>query len=263
MKRNRFLIYSLVLSVMFTSCVTTGFKDFYSPWYEENNFPPEAYLNEGETPIIIEVSDLNSKFREISSNWYWCIGYSGFNGAELDSSEINTALENLCKEKKAKIAIWSKAYTDTRNGVYSIPHTNYHSYINSYGYISSYTSTSYSTQSYSVRRYDFSSYLFVTIPDDYKLIYMPGFSATDLTEHDRELYKQNTGCLINIVYKNTAAYNANLFHGDIITNINGKKIYSTHDFFEYKKNSKIGDKWIMSIVRNGMEKKIELIFKLY
>ena len=105
--------------------------------------------------------------------------------------------------------------------------------------------------------------MFVTIPDDYKLIYMPGFSATDLTEHDRELYKQNTGCLINIVYKNTATYNANLFHGDIITNINGKKIYSTDDFFEYKKNSKIGDKWIMSIVRNGMEKKIELIFKLY
>ena len=35
-------------------------------------------------------------------------------------------------EKKAKIAIWSKEYTDTRNKDYSVPHTNYHSYTNSF-----------------------------------------------------------------------------------------------------------------------------------
>ena len=248
--------------MFFPSCVTTEFKDFYSPWYEDDYFPTDAYLKVGDSPDIIETSDLNIKFREISSNWYWCIGSSGFNGVELSSSEINTALENLCNEKKAKLAIWSKQYTDTRNGVYSVPYSNYYSYINPSGYISSYTKTSYSTYSYSVKRYDFSSYLFVSIPEEYKIIYIPGFSATDLTESQREVYKQNTGCLINIVYKNIPAYFANLFHGDIIKNINGKDILSADDFFEYKKKSNIGDKWLLTIIRNGTEKKAEVVFEL-
>ena len=223
----------------------------------------QSYLKENEEPTIIRPSDLNSKFREISSNWYWCIGYSGFNGVNLENLEIETALKNLCLEKRAKIVIWSKEYTDTRNGVYSLPHTNYHTYTNSWGYTSSYTTTSYSTHSYSVQRYDFSAYLFVEIPDEYKLIYLPGFSTADLTDKDRELYKQNTGCLINIVYKDTVAYYANLFHGDIITSINGKKIYSSDDFFEFKKKSKIGDKWNLTIVRNGIERQIGVTYNLY
>ncbi|MCI6187269.1 MAG: PDZ domain-containing protein [Spirochaetia bacterium] len=263
MKKIYKYIFPCFLFFLLSSCVTTGFNDFYKPWYEENYFPEESYLKDQEIPEIIQTSDLDSKFREVSSNWYWCIGYSGFNGAELDNSEITQALTNLCNEKKAKIAIWSKEYTDTRNGVYSVPQTNYHSYTNSSGYLSSYTTTTYSTHSYSVQRYDFSSYLFVSIPDEYKIIYIPGFSTCDLTEHDREIYKQNTGCLINIVYKNTTAYYANLFHGDIITNINGTKILSANDFSEFRKNAEFGDKWKITIVRNGIEKIIELTYTLY
>lgn len=262
MKNNTFTIFSFFV-FLFTSCVTTGFKDFYNPWYEDNYFPEEAYLKEGEIPEIIKTTDLDRKFREISSNWYWCIGYSGFNGVELETSEINYALENLCKEKKAKIAIWTKEYTDTRNGVYSVPHTNYHPYTDSYGYTRSYTTTSYSTHSYSIQRYDFSSYLFVSIPNEYKIIYLPGFSAANLTQKDRDLYKQNTGCLINIVYKDTVAYYANLFYGDIITQINGQAIYSVEDFMDFKKNANLDDIWNMTIVRNGQEKQVTLKFGLY
>ncbi|MBR1372904.1 PDZ domain-containing protein, partial [bacterium] len=243
MRKKLSFVGFLLFVFVFISCVTTGFKDFYNPWYEDNYFPANAYLKETETPEVIKTSDLDGKFREISSNWYWCIGYSGFNGAELETSEINEALMNLCKEKKAKIAIWSKEYTDTRNRVYSVPHTNYHTYRNAYGYTSSYTTTSYSTHSYSVQRYDFSSYLFVSIPDEYKIIYIPGFSVADLTQQDRDRYKQNTGCFVNIVYKNTVAYYANLFHGDIITKINDKKILSAEDFMDFRKNANLGDVW--------------------
>lgn len=133
MKKNLFFIFTLTIIMLLSSCVTTGFKDFYNPWYEDNYFPTESYLKEDENPEIIRTSDLNTKFREISSNWYWCIGDSGFNGAELSENEITEALTNLCKEKKAKLAIWSKEYTDTRNGTYSIPHTQYHTYTNAYG----------------------------------------------------------------------------------------------------------------------------------
>ena len=255
--------FCVFFALLFTSCVTTGFKDFYEPWYEDNYFPAEAYLKENEIPEVIKVSDLDTKFREISSNWYWCIGYSGFNGAELSSSEINEALTNLCKEKKAKLAIYSKEYTDTRNGVYSVPHTNYHTYTNSYGFTSSYTTTSYSSHFYSVERYDISSYLFVSIPDEYKILYIPGISVANLNQQDRENYKTNIGCLINIVYKDTQAYYANLVHGDVITKINEKTIYSVDDYFEYTKNAKFGDVWNMTIIRNGSEKQVLLKYALY
>ena len=261
-KKSAFIIF-MMLCVILTSCVTTGFKDFYEPWYDDGYFPENAYLAENETPEIIQTSNLNEKCREIASNWYWCIGYSGFNGADLETDEINEALQNLCKEKRVKLAIWAKEYTDTRSGVYSVPHTNYHSYTNSFGYTSSYTTTSYSTRSYSVQRYDFLSYLFVSIPTEYKVMYIPGFSVADLTQHDRDTYKQNTGCLVNIVYKDTAAYYANLSHGDIITKINGKSILSVDDFIEFRKNASIGDIWNMVIIKNGQEKQVSFTFSLY
>lgn len=249
---------------LLTGCLTTtGFKDFYEPWKEEGTYPLESYLNENEIPQIIQTSEINNKFREISSNWYWCIGSSEFNGPELSSSEITKALTQLCLEKKAKLAIWSQRYTDTRNGVYSVPHTNYHYYTDANGFRRSYTTTSYSSRSYNIQRYDFYAYLFVKIPDDYRIIYIPGFSVRDLTHTDRENYKQNTGCFINIVYKDTMAYYANLFHGDIITNINGEIIRNTDDFFNIRNNSKLGDVWEITFVRDGLEKKTKLVFGLY
>ena len=92
---------------------------------------------------------------------------------------------------------------------------------------------------------------------------MPGISVADLTQQDRDNYRQNTGCLVNIVYKNTIAYYANLTHGDIITSINGTKILLSDDFFTFRKNSNIGDVWNITIVRDGRDKEITLTFGLY
>ena len=261
MKKILFLIIILSFYLL-TSCVTSGFKDFYDPWNEESFYPEESYLSENETPEIIKTSDLNTKYREISSNWYWCLGYSGFNGPELDDSEIEQALINLCKQERAKIAIYSKEYTDTRNGVYSTPYTNHHTYTDVNGFSRSYSTTSYSTSSYSIQRYDFCSYLFVSVPEEYKIIYAPGFSVVDLLQEDRDYYKQNTGGLINFVYINTPAYYLNLVHGDIIIKINENPIYTANDFYEFKKKSTIDDIWNMTIIRNGQEKNVEISYKL-
>lgn len=261
MRKNIFYLV-VVFSCLLTSCVTTGFADFYKPRYEDDFFPESSYLKEGETPVVLATSDLDSKFREISSNWFWCIGYSGFNGPYLDDSEITKALTNLCREQGAKLAIYSKAYTDTRNGVYSTPQTNYHYYTDANGYMRSYTTTSYNTSSYSIQRYDFSAYLFVSIPEEYKVFYVPGLFVADLSQQDRDKYKQNTGCLVNIVYKDSPAYYANLVHGDIITAINGKTVRSTDDFFEIRNNTSLGDVWNLAVVRDGQVKEVSLTFTL-
>lgn len=262
---KRFLFTSsILLALIMSSCTTTnGFQNFYKPWLVADIFTSNAYLAEGENPQIIHATDLDEKYREISSNWYICIGNSRFNGPDQSDETTNKDLTKLCIDKKAKIAIWAKEYTDTRNGVYSRPHTNYNYYTNSYGYTSSYTTTSYSTSSYSIQRYDFSSYLFVSIPENERHFYAPGIFICDLTQKDRDLYKRNTGCLIDFVYKNTNAYFANLSHGDIIININGYPILSADDFRTFRNNSKTDDLWIMTIVRDGVEKTIELRYNLH
>lgn len=261
---RNFITFSALffLMLILSACASTGFREYYKPFYDGVIFSEEAYLREGETPQVIKASNIDSELREIASNWYLCIGCSGFNGVEMGSTEINAALTSLCKEKKAKIAVWTKVYTNTKNGVYSVPQTNYHTYTNAYGYISSYTTTTYSTHSYSVERYDFEAYLFVEIPTNYKDMFAPGISVRELNQEDRDQYKQNTGCLINVVYKNTPAYFANLSYGDIITAVNGIPIFTAENYVNYKKGIGKDDDFELTIVRNGAEKKIKLKFTL-
>ena len=59
---------------------------------------------------------------------------------------------------------------------------------------------------------------------------------------------ENTGALINIVYKNTTAFYANLSHGDIITNINGKRIYTTEDYYDVMQRSEPNDIWNITFI---------------
>lgn len=258
------IFFLCIFSLYFlTGCVTTGFDDFYKPWHDKGYFPEEAYLKDGQEIKIYHVKNVEDEFRELASYWYWCIGYSGFNGPGINNDEIHTAIKKLCEKEKATTAIWSANYTETRNGSYSVPHINYHYYTNAYGSTSSYTTTSFANYSYSIQRYDYSAYLFIRIPQNRRITYTPGIAVSELTNHDREIYKQNTGALINIVYKNTEAFYANLIHGDIITKINGIRIYSPKDYFKVKNNSNYGDTWIMTIIRNGVEKEIELKYTLY
>jgi C-terminal processing protease CtpA/Prc len=259
---KKFLILYTFSLFILTGCVTTGFDDFYKPWHDEGFFPKEAYLKEGEEIKIFKVNNIDEEFREIASYWYWCIGYSGFNGPAISDEEVYTAIKKLCKKEKATRAIWSENYTDTRNGSYSVPYTNYHYYTNAYGATSSYATTSYANYSYSIQRYDYSAYLFIQIPKNKRAAYTPGIAVSELTRHDREIYKQNTGALINIIYKNTEAYYANLSHGDIITKINGKRIYSTEDYYDVMKKTNFGDIWTMTILRNGFEKEVKLTYTL-
>ena len=251
-----------LFAFFFAGCSTPGFKKFYDPWFDENHFPQNAYLKEGEEPVLMRTSDLEAKYREISSRWYWCIGHSSFNGPNYSDKAVYRNINKLSKEIKAKVAIWSKSYTNTRSGVYSFPQTNYNSYVDGYGLHRTYTTTSYSTYSYSVDRYDYSAYFFIPIPEKYRMQYAPGFTIANLSQQDRDTYKQNTGCIIITVFENTVAYYANIFHGDIITEINGRKIYSKADFFDIKDASNISDTWKMIIIRNGRPHKISLQFGL-
>ncbi len=237
-------IFSLLF---FTSCATTTFDQFYTPWHENGYFPKEAYLNDEKEIRVIKAKNTDEKFREVASHWFWCIGSSKFNNSpSIDDEDTRTALKKLSQKHKATIAIWSK-----------IPSNSFDSYTTSLP-----TSLLTFSETHSISRYNYSAYLFIPIPPQNRLAYTPGIYVSELTQHDREFYKQNTGVLINIVFKDTEAYYANLIHGDIITSINGKRIYTTEDYHDIIQKSKPEDTWNITFIRNGYEKHVEILFKL-
>jgi S1-C subfamily serine protease len=54
-----------------------------------------------------------------------------------------------------------------------------------------------------------------------------------------------------------------LFPGDIITQINGRPIYTSKDLLEVRNTSKKGDTWDMFFVRNGQLYRVQLKYDLY
>lgn len=247
---EKIILYLLVIVMALFSGCASNFSKFYTPWHEDNYFPANAFLKDGEEPQIINASDLDSKFREISSNWFWCIGSSGFNGAQLSEKETYMSLRKLAIDQKAKIVLWKKNYTNTE--------TN--SYLNA---SISGNHTTLTAATFSVKKFDYFAYLFIPIPNENKSVYTPGFSVSDLTQRDRELHKQNTGVKVSIVFKNTIAYYANITHGDIITEINGREIHSLKDYLKVYKKANSGNIWDLVIIRKGKKKKIQLTFDLF
>ena len=257
------LIFGFAALILLSSCVSSNrFSSNYVSWYDDGVIPEEAFLKSDETPEIInETRDIDEKFREISSNWYWCIGHTEFNASDISTSAINSSLSNLCKENGATLVVWVQKFTNMTRSFYTAPHTNYHVYSNGFGGTYTYTTTSYTNHYYSVSHYDYIAYFFVPIPESYKMDYIPGFSPIDFYETD-DVENQNKGCYVDIVYKNTSAYSANLKHGDLITRINGTDIRSANDFYLFRKNASVGDIGKIKIVRDGAEKEIELIYGL-
>lgn len=247
---------------LFWGCATIEYNDRFYPWYKDNPFPPEAYLKDNEEPAIVGPTNLNAKFREITSHWYWCVGQTSFTGRRSSYKRIEERLVNICRKNKLKVAIWDETLADTEHGTITIPHTDYH-WLHAQGQSYSFTTTSYRTYSYDIETYAYNAFFFIPIPKKIRMQYAPGFSVTNLTQKDREESKQNTGSLITVVYDKTVAFYANLFPGDIITQINDKTIYTTEDLFKVRDSSKKGDIWNVTFVRNGQLYRVTLKYDLY
>lgn len=254
----RSFIFLILINILFFSCTTTSaVSDFYDEWESVDLISSECKLAENEEPKVFYSSDIVSDIYYLRSNYYYIVGHSSWNGP-AKGDELKNETISKCKELGAKIALYTWNYTDTRNGTYSVPHTNYHSYTDSNGYIRSYTTTTYSTNSYSINRYDYDVYFFV--PYESWFIAMPklGVVVRDLDSDDRMNLHRNTGAYIGIVYENSPAFYANLTKGDIITNINGNNILNQNDYYSFNSTVKAGDILQITYFRNGEEHKIDV-----
>jgi serine protease Do len=87
-----------------------------------------------------------------------------------------------------------------------------------------------------------------------------GVSVQDITEDIAKnmKLKDRTGTLINDVFKGDPADKAGLKSGDVITEINGKKIKDTHELLIIIAAFRVGETVTIKILRDGQEKSVSI-----
>lgn len=235
MKKIAFIIF--LLSFVFISCETTGslvdpnrtdIDEFYKVLVTSENIPEECKLGTEESPKIYYTNDFESDLYFLQSNYYYVIGYAGWNGTAESVNNLEKNAEKLCKRYGAKVALYSYEFTDTRNGW------------TQYG-------------SYSIKRYDCNIYLFVPYTRSYIEMPKVGIEWRDLNSSDRLAIKRNTGAYISIVYEKSPAFYANLTKGDIIIDINGTPIIDSDSVYSVLNYLTLGSFVSIKYLRNGVE----------
>ena len=225
----------IVLSLIFISGCSTV-SDFYTEWIPIEAIPEENRLKADETPQIYYSTDIYSDIYFLRSNYFWIIGSASYNGPDNDS--LDSEITDLCRENGAKIAVYTYQYTNTITGI-----TGYRDYISSY----------------SIDRYDYLIYFFSPMSLDESMYFARvGISCRDMNTSERMALKKNTGAYIDIVYSDSPAYNANLFPGDIITEVNGQEVPNA-ETYDAIINSIYGDQPIqITFIRDGITHYSEL-----
>ena len=235
MRKTVFFSLAIVV-LLLSSCVSAGMSDFYDEWLSPSDVTQDCYLKEGDEPRVYYSSDLDSDIYFLRSNFYWVLGYSGYNGPADD--DLSTQVRYLCKDKGAQIGLYSYQYTDTRSGVYS---------------------TGKYVSSYSIKRYDYSIYLFVPMPDDLVFYYSRiGLSYRDMESSERLAQHRNTGACITTVFEGTPAYYANLSRGDIIIAVDGRDVMDSKSLDAILDNCSSGNEITIIYLRNGIERSVSL-----
>lgn len=257
------LIFLFNMMVLISCASTTNVAKFYTEVHSIESVPKECRLAENENPKVFYSSDIQSDLYFMRSNYFQVIGYSAWNGSVDAGGEeaLMSDIISFCKDKGAKAAIYSKKYTDTRNGIYSVPLVNNNYYTDSNGYIHSYTTTSYMTSSYSVNRYNHDVYFFVPYSLSYIKAPKIGIEFRELDSADRIKLQRNTGICVDIVYENSPAFFANLSRGDVIIEINGENILNAESYNSISSKLSVNDSVEIKYIRNGKEEKTA--FKIF
>jgi len=216
----------LVVLLCFISCESSPtFSSWYNPWLDTNILQNMISLKEGEEPQIITSSNIDNDFFNVLSNHYYCIGDTSFNGPDDD---LTKDIKKQCQQNGAMIALYSKSYTDTRSGI-----TGYGNYIGSYN----------------IRRYDYIVYYFIPLPMEFQYRLNFGIDAWEIPNNMREEIGRNTGAYVNVVYKNTPAFFANILRNDVIIRINEYNINTYKNFYDILNTFNAGDELEVEFVR--------------
>ena len=245
-------------AVLLCGCVKSGVQEFYTPVplpssHVGNTVPCNSPQVFG-FPNGVASSDIGLFMFE---DGYIEIGNASWNGAEE-----NVEAEAIKKgaEVGACIVLINTEYTGAHQSV--IPVTNYNPgttstvYATNGGTATIYnpgtTSTNYIP--HSVSRFNYEAVFFAKLKEQPHLL---GVTTRLPPESYMQLTDSRTGILVVAVRKNSVAYKANIFKGDIISKVNGTPCTFTYGKIEQLKNNSENE---LEIYRNGkyITKKVTL-----
>jgi outer membrane protein assembly factor BamE (lipoprotein component of BamABCDE complex) len=262
------ILSTILLLIILGGCALSGYKNFYKQVvskeqlnkYKKN--PDFIFLKDGKEPKLYISQDLRKDDLILFSKGYRIIGYSSFNGVLEQESEIIAQAKRI----GAVLAIYKSNYTDTQatgHGALGMPKTHYHAgAIYDSGGFAKYgdsNSTKKTVASYlnTERRYDQNAWFYIFDKGIKKL--QCGFSLADISRETR-IEINTTGVKITNIIKDSPIYNSNLLVNDIIIKKNGTKIKNYKHILQLLSDFNTSDKCIFTILRNGKEKNIEIIF---
>jgi hypothetical protein len=226
-----------ILSILFLfSCESTPSSNqssskWYKSWVNVQEISDVITLQQGEQPKIIRSNNIEDDIFDFLSDYFIIVGRTAFNGTASEQDNFFNDINKQCRKNGATIALYNISYTDTRSGSFS------------------------SGGSYNIRRYDYVVYYFVksTAPKD-KI----GLWLVDLSIDERRKYQRNTGTIVNVVYKNSPAFFANILKDDIIIRINDTVINDKDDYLLfYLFSVKEGDNIEVELIRNNRNQVIK------
>lgn len=283
MKLNKGILIvsvSIILSIIFTGCATSGYKSFYKPYGTNEQLqqaklnPDYKFLEKGEEPQVYSTTDFDTDNKKLRAKGYIPIGYSSFNGAYEDTKNAVTQAKKL----GAVLVLISSQYTntETRTSTLLLPDnkTTYNSgnintnatynsnYSSGYGNANTNyygSSTTYGTKAVpyttNTRRYDQSAMYYIKNTKKLKF----GVVFNDISRKKR-IELGSHGVIINLISENTPVYNSDILEGDIVLKVNGTSIKNSQEFSKILQNFDTSQDCIWTVLRNGTKKDIKINF---
>lgn len=241
---KKYIMYLLLLLPLLL--ILSGCASGYSKFYNQRTDGELAYnletLKENQTPIIVKTNDLWSEVERYLSKNFSVIGQSHFNG-EMESDEN---IISQAKDVKATIVVQTSSFVTTQ--LVSTP-------LFTPNGIGGLNATTINNQQ---MRYNQDAVFMA------KRTKKPRFGAVgaDLTPDQKKQYGRNTGVLISFTVEESPAFDANILPGDLLIGIGGNNVQNgEHAGHLLDAVSKTADKIIFKIIRNNIEKDIELSLK--
>jgi len=224
--------------------------------------PPEPNAK----PLLFQGGgDKNNDYIAMFENGYTNIGYSSFNGSNVNT---DLALKQAIKVHASAIVLYSQ-YRNTVSGVMpltlpntQISTTNMNGTAYGSGGFGTFnghaTTTTTGTQTtyipYNVDRYDYGATYWIKIKPP-----IFGVRYQDLNADTRAKLESNKGVEVIAVVKNSPEYKADIFRGDILRKVGAQDIYDSKSFSDSLERYK-GQLVEVEIFRNGktLNKEIEL-----
>lgn len=262
--------------VLLTGC-QNDFSAFYRPYFNPQS-PPAGlvisdlkYLDQNETPQIYSTNDMSRDVKIARSKNWVSIGQSSFNGKAGSQAQLLSQAKSI----GASMVLVTSKFTENRTittplFISNNQTTTYNGTTNgqiygnkgnsaTYNSNTTGTATTYGTTVVPLTsvqsRYDQDAVYFVRYTKKLKF----GIRLESLTPELRAKYERNTGGLVDIVFEDTPAFNANILPGDIITEIDGKIIENGPQAMEWMRETHPANGVsVLKILRNGTEKTINL-----